>query len=68
MYIKNYQNNNDWVAASFLLLDNILGEYDTEMMLSWIERKKLDYDKIENLYSLMELPSIISEYKKERYN
>jgi len=66
--IRNYQDNDDWGVAIFLLLDTILGEYDTEMMLSWIEMKKLDENEIEKLYPVKELPSIISEHKKEQWN
>jgi hypothetical protein len=32
--IRGYQDNNDWGTAAFILLDMILGEYDTEMNLS----------------------------------
>jgi hypothetical protein len=66
--IRGYQDYPDWGTASFLLLDTVLGEYDTEMNLSWIERKKLDENEVDILYSITELPTIMSEYKKEREN
>jgi hypothetical protein len=66
--IRNYQENNDWGAAAFILLDNILGEYDTEMNLSWIERKKLDELEILKLLPITDLPTVMANYKKEIQN
>lgn len=66
--IRGYKDDNVWGIASYLLLNAVLGEYDTEMNISWIERKKLDETEINILYSINELPAIMVEYKKEREN
>jgi hypothetical protein len=66
--IRNFQDNNDWGSASFILLDTILGEYDTEMNLSWIERKELNEAELINLLPITDLPKIMTDYKKEIQN
>lgn len=64
LHIKGYKDNDDWVAASFLILDTILGEYDTEMNVSWIERKKLNNAEIKHLLPITDLPKIMNDFKK----
>jgi hypothetical protein len=66
--IKEYEETKEWNASTFLLLDMVVGEFDTEMFLSWIERKKLDEKQIESLYQIEELPTILNDYKKEFSN
>jgi hypothetical protein len=66
--IRGYQDNNDWGSASFILLDSILGEYDTEMNLSWIERKELNEAELIKLLPITDLPKIMTDYKKEIQN
>jgi hypothetical protein len=66
--IRGYQNNNDWGSASFILLDTIIGEYDTEMNLSWIERKELNEKELTKLLPITDLPKIMADYKKEIQN
>lgn len=66
--IKDYEDTKEWNASTFLLLDMVVGEFDTEMFLSWIERKKLDENQIEILYKIEELPTILNDYKKEFSN
>jgi hypothetical protein len=66
--IRGYQNNNDWGSAIFILLDTILGEYDTEMNLSWIERKELNETELTKLLPIANLPKIMADYKKEIQN
>jgi len=66
--IRGYQENNDWGTASFILLDTILGEYDTEMNLSWIDRKELNELEFQNLLPITDLPKIMADYKREFQN
>ena len=61
--IRNFKDDNDYITASYLVLDNVLGEYDTETYLSWIERKLLDENQIDTLYPIEELPNIVNEIK-----
>jgi hypothetical protein len=66
--IRGYQDNNAWGSASFILLDTILGEYDTEMNLSWIERKELNETELTKLLPITDLPKILADYKREIQN
>ena len=66
--IKGYEDTPDWTAAAFIILDSLLGEYDTEMSLSWIDKKALDERDIEQLFPLKELPVIIHQYMLEMNN
>jgi len=66
--IRGYQDNNDWGTASFILLDTILGEYDTEMNLSWIDRKELNESELLKLLPITDLPKIMADYKREIQN
>ncbi|MBL7914774.1 MAG: hypothetical protein JNL49_06975 [Bacteroidia bacterium] len=66
--IRGYEDKKEWTAITFLVLDMVLGEYDTEMSLSWIEKKELDEREVDILYNLSELPKILSDYKIESRN
>lgn len=66
--LRDYEDTKEWNACTFLLLDMVVGEFDTEMFLSWIERKKLDENQIDLLYQIEELPTILNDYKKEFSN
>lgn len=66
--IRGYKDNTDWGTASFILLDTVLGEYDTEMNLSWIERKVLNESELRKLLPITDLPKIMADYKKEIQN
>lgn len=68
LYIRNYEENSDWASAIYIMLDNVIGEYDVETFIDWIERKKLDESEIEILYNIEELPEILQELKKEVFN
>jgi hypothetical protein len=50
------------------MLDSLLGEYDTEMSLGWIEKKALDENDVEQLFPLKDLPAIVHQYKLELNN
>lgn len=66
--IRGYEDTPDWTAASFIMLDSLLGEYDTEMSLGWIEKKALDENDVEQLFPLKDLPAIVHQYKLELNN
>ncbi len=61
-------NNNTMVNCIYILLDNLLGEYDTTMTISWIDWKVLEEDSIEHLIPVIELRDIIDDYKSKREN
>jgi len=60
--IRGFHESAEWTGAIFILLDNILGEYYTEMSLSRIEKKTLNENEIGDLYPIIYLPTIIQEY------
>ena len=61
--IKDYSDVTEINQAIYLLLDGLLGEYDVETKLSWVERKKLDETEKEKLYKFVELREIIDAHK-----
>lgn len=66
--IKGFYESAEWTAATFILLDNILGEYHTEMSLDFIDRKELDESKKHGLFPITMLPQIIQDYHLEVNN
>ncbi len=66
--VRGYKDTPEWTAAVFVMLDSLLGEYDTEMCLSWIDKKELDETELEQLFPLKNLPLILQEYKLEMSN
>jgi hypothetical protein len=65
LYIRGYEDSRDWIATTFLLLDMVLGEFDTEMSISWIERKGLNEKEIGTFYKIHDLPTLVDDYKRE---
>jgi len=55
-------------AATFILLDNVLGEYHTEMSLSRIDKKKLNENEVNSLFPIKALPKVIQDYLLELNN
>jgi hypothetical protein len=45
-----------------------LGEYDTEMNLSWIDRKELNESELLKLLPITDLPKVMADYKREILN
>jgi hypothetical protein len=66
--IRGFYESPEWASAVFILLDNILGEYDTEMYLSYIDKKELNENEVEKLFPIRILPQIIKEYQFELNN
>jgi len=61
--IRNYTDSREFNQSIYLLLDGLLGEYDVETKLSWIERKKLEESMIDELYKFEELRGIVDNKK-----
>ncbi|MCR8557656.1 hypothetical protein KXD93_08380 [Mucilaginibacter sp. BJC16-A38] len=58
--IRNYDpENNTFKNAAFILLDGLIGEYDMETRISWIDFVALDEANIENLYPLTYLRDLV---------
>ena len=52
--------------AVYILLDGLIGEYDMETKISWIERKKLDESKADSLYKIIKLRDIVDELSRKK--
>jgi hypothetical protein len=63
-FIKNYKDNNEYGNAIFLLLDQLLGEYDVETKIGWMENKELNETGKDTLHKFIELRKIIDDSKK----
>ncbi len=59
LYIKNYKDNDQYKGAAFILLDALLGEYDTETYLGSVEFSRLAEPPGEGLLPFVKLRSII---------
>jgi len=66
--MKNFYESAEWTAATFILLDNVLGEYHTEMSLDFIDKKELDESEKHELFPIAMLPQIIQDYHSELNN
>ena len=62
--IKNYSGSASQQNATYILLDALLGEYDTEMELSSIEWVPLDTTKINKLLPYRDLRKVVDLNKK----
>lgn len=61
--IRNYTNEPEWQSAIYILLDTLIGEYDTTKGIDWIEWVKLDETKIDQLLPFVDLRYIINQKK-----
>ncbi|WP_175550486.1 hypothetical protein [Bacteroides luti] len=50
------------------MLDNVLGEYHAEMSLNRIDKKKLNENEVNSLFSIKALPKVIQDYLLELNN
>jgi hypothetical protein len=66
--IRGFYESPEWTAAAFILLDNVLGEYHTEMSLSCIVKKELNENEVSSLVPIRTLPEVIQNYQSELNN
>lgn len=66
--IRGFFESPEWTAATFILLDNVLGEYHTEMSLSYINKKELNENEANTLFPIKSLPKVIQDYLSELNN
>lgn len=64
--IQNYKDSPNVNNAIYILLDGLIGEYDMETKISWIEIKKLEERKIDSLYRIVELRKIVDDLKHNK--
>lgn len=68
LHIRNFHESPEWTAGSFILLDNVIGEYHVETSLSSISKKNLKEEDVINLFPIRDLPKVIYEYHLELTN
>jgi len=62
--IRNYDSEKKTTKnAAFILLDGLIGEYDMETRISWIDFVKLEEENIEKLFPLIELRNLVDLLK-----
>lgn len=59
LFFKDFYESAEFTAITFVLLDNILGEYYTELYLGKVEKQKLSVDNPEKLLPIRELLPIV---------
>ncbi len=64
LFVRDFKNDADYNNAIFLLLDNLLGEYDVETSIGWMETKELDEAGKDTLHKFIELRQLIDDKKK----
>jgi len=64
--IRGFDGSSHQQNAIFILLDSLLGEYDTTMEIGYIDWKVLEEEKIDNFYPFIELRKVISNRKMEK--
>jgi hypothetical protein len=63
--IRNYSKEARFDNAVFILLDGLIGEYDMETKISWIERIKLDESMIDSLNNITVLREIVDNLQQK---
>ena len=66
--IRGFYESPEWTAATFILLDTIVGEYHSEMYLSAIDKKELDENELNTLFPIKALSQILQDYQSELKN
>ena len=68
LHIQGFYESAEWTATIFILLDNVLGEYHTEMILGFIDKKPLNVNNKQKLFPLSKLSQIVQDYHSELNN
>ncbi|TVZ60107.1 hypothetical protein NA63_2657 [Flavobacteriaceae bacterium MAR_2010_105] len=66
LYIRDFDGNGHKQNAIYILLDGLIGEYDTETVIDWIDWKKLDESKTDSLFKFYELRDLVDRKKAEK--
>lgn len=62
LFIRNFQDIKEYKTAVMILLDMTLGEYDTEMKISFINMHPYNKKKPKGILPLHQLPGLVDEY------
>ncbi len=68
LHIRGYEDSELYKQAAFIILDNMLGEYDMETRIGTIEFMALDEGKKEGLHNIRELPGIVDHLFQQMNN
>ncbi|WP_313360183.1 hypothetical protein, partial [Empedobacter sp.] len=63
LYIKNFDGSGQMQNTIYILLDALLGEYDTTMRIDWIEWYSLNEENLSNFKHIIELRKEIDNRK-----
>ena len=63
LYIKNFDGSGQMQNTIYILLDALLGEYDTTMRIDWIEWHELSYENKSHLKKIVDLRKEIDNRK-----
>lgn len=65
LYIRDFDGNGHKQNAIYILLDGLIGEYDTETVIDWIDWKKLNESETDKLFKFYELRELVDRKKEE---
>jgi hypothetical protein len=68
LHIKEFDNSDEWTPASFIILDNIVGEHLAETYLGKITKELLDKDIVNELKPLSDLLQVLKDFEAELTN
>ena len=63
LYIQNYKDIGQYKSATYILLDGLIGEFDMETKVGWIEFRKLNENENGQLLKIIKLREIVDEIK-----
>jgi hypothetical protein len=63
LHMRDFYESPEWTGISFILLDTVLGEFDSSMYISGIDKRLLIEEEISNLIPIQNLPEILLAYK-----
>ncbi len=65
LHIRNFNESSEMKNAVYILLDNLIGEYDTTNNINWIEWKKLNEKDTLILSPFVKLREVVDSRKKQ---
>ena len=68
MHIRDFEDTPEYQQAAFIILDNVLGEFDMETKVGHIEFMKLSEEKISGLFNIRDLPHVVDDLFRQINN
>lgn len=65
IFLQNFEDSELELMAVLLMLDSVIGEYETEMMIGTIETKKYPEEHSDELLPIKHLPLVLELHKVE---